>query len=54
MEDATYLCGLILLVAVCACPVSRYGPGLVALEAARLLQGWQATRECTLLLVSQA
>ncbi len=49
-----HLCSLVLLITVGARPVSSHRAGLRALEAAGLLQGRQATGECTLLLVPLA
>ncbi len=53
-EHMPHLCSLVLLIAVGARPVSGHGAGLGALEAAGLLQGWQAAGECTLLRVPLA
>lgn len=53
-EHGICLCGLVLLIAVGARPVSSHRAGLGALEAARLLQWRKAARECPLLLTARA
>ena len=53
-KHVSHLCSLVLLIAVRTRPVSSHRARLRALEAARLLQRWQAPGERALLLVPLA